>query len=200
MTIDPWPMFEPILAPLLDPDDDDPGLWSAVVNTVYGDALALCRGVDSGDRVVTQIGRCSHWLRPHQSRWSADGGFAWPTGYDGAGFSRAGLPEFDWSGFLSWSPASQAWQPSTGEPKRGQLVFRVAVPSRSRRHRQAAIHSTWRPGAPPRPRTALTQFYGFRQRIGGWSCTAYSAFPGDRVYERAAADECDEFARTSFSA
>jgi hypothetical protein len=82
MADDLWRTFEPIIVPLLS-GDDDPALWAAVVNAIYPDAQALCRSVAGRRRVLTQLGRCSHWLRPHQTRWTADGGFAWPTGYDG---------------------------------------------------------------------------------------------------------------------
>ncbi len=176
-----WPVFEPTIAPLLW-DDDDPTLWAAAVNAVYPDAQALCRYVTSRGRVLTRLGRCSHWLRPHQTRWTANGGFAWPTGYDGPSFSRTGLPEFDWFGQWEWCPKSGGWAVAAGDPSPGQLLFRVAVPGRSRRHGQAAVHSVWQPGTPPQPRVPLVQFYGLRER-SGWSCTAYHAAPSDRVYE-----------------
>ncbi len=166
--------------------DDDPTLWAAVVNAVYADAHALCRAAAGGVRVFTRLGRCSHWLRPHQTRWTADGGFAWPTGYGGRPSSRAGLPEFDWFAQWVWCPQSGRWRAAFGDPPPGQLLFRVAVPARSRRHQQAAVHTAWRPGTPPRPRRVpLVQFYGFRKGPG-WSCTAYRAAPGEGVYELAA--------------
>ncbi len=180
MTADLWPMFEPVIAPLLG-EEDDPALWSAVVNAIYIDAQALCRAVTSRVRVRTRLGRCSHWLRPHQTRWTEGGGFAWPTGYDGPRFSRTGLPEFDWFAEWEWCPESCGWATAASDPSPSQLVFRVAVPARSRRHRQTAVHSVWQPGPPPRPRLPLLQFYGFRQQVG-WSCTAYRG-PGDWVYE-----------------
>lgn len=156
-----------------------------MVNAVYSDAQALCRVVTGPGRVVTRLGRCSRWLRPHQTRWTADGGFAWPTGYDGPRYSRSGLPEFDWFAQWEWCPGVGGWTAAAGDPEPGQLVFRVAVPARSRRHRQAAVHTIWQPGTPPRPQAPLVQFYGFRRRAG-WSCTAYRASPSDRVYEVAA--------------
>ncbi|HEY1188362.1 MAG TPA: hypothetical protein VGE74_11940 [Gemmata sp.] len=184
MANDLWPMFESIIAPLLG-GDDNPSLWAAVVNTVYADAQALCRSVARRGRVLTRLGRCSHWLRPHQTRWTADGGFAWPTGYDGPRFSRTGLPEFDWFAQWEWCPESATWATASGAPAPDELLFRVAIPARSRRHRQAAVHSAWLPGTPPQPRVPLVQFHGFRER-SGWSCTAYRASPGEGAYELAA--------------
>lgn len=181
-----WPMFEPVITPLLC-GEDDTALWSAVVNTIYTDAYALCRSVTGRGRVLTQLGRCSHWLRPHQTRWPEGGGFAWPTGYDGHRFSRSGLPEFDWFRLWEWLPDSGGWEAVNGAPQPGHLLFRVAVPSRSRRHRQAAVHSVWQPGPPPRPQVQLSQFYGFREQEG-WLCTAYRG-TGDWVYELAAVDQ-----------
>lgn len=183
MVIDVWPVFEPVIAPLLG-GEDDPAFWVAAVNAVYTDANALCRSVTAPRRVITRLGRCSHWLRPHQTRMTEGGGFAWPTGYDGPRFSRAGLPEFDWFGQWEWCPEGAGWEVASGDLRPGQLLFRVAVPSRSRRHRQAAVHTVWQPGPPPRPRLPLMQFYGFRDR-SGWSCTAYRG-PGEWVYELAA--------------
>lgn len=185
---DLWPLFEPVIAPLLG-EDDDPRLWAAVVNAVYPDAKALCRAVTGRGHVLTRLGRCSHWLRPHQTRWTADGGFAWPTGYGSPQFSRCGLPEFDWFAQWEWLPELAGWSVAAGNPAPGQLVFRVAVPARSRRHRQAAVHSVWQPGPPSRPRASLVQFYGFRER-SEWVCTAYRG-PGE-VYELAAESQDSE--------
>jgi hypothetical protein len=175
-------MFEPVITPHLS-EEDDPALWAAVVNAVYTDANALCRSLASCGRILTRLGLCSHWLRPHQTRWTADGGFAWPTGYDGPQFSRTGLPEFDWFVPLVWCPEPGSWALANGDPAADQLLFRVAVPARSRRHRQAAVHTLWQPGSPTRPREPLVQFYGFRER-SGWLCTAYRG-PAE-VYELAA--------------
>jgi hypothetical protein len=183
MADDVWTTFEPSIAPLLG-EEDDPDLWAAVVNALYPDAQTLCRSATGIGRIVTQLGRCSHWLRPHQSRWTDGGGFAWPSGYDGPRFSRSGLPEFDWFSQWEWCPASGKWAAMVGDPPPNRLMFRVAVPSRSRRHRQAAVHTVWQPGTPVRPRTPLVQFYGFRER-SGWSCTAYRASPSERAYELA---------------
>ena len=33
---------------------------------------------------------------------TADGGFEWPSGYDGPAYSRLGLPEHDWTIQLVW--------------------------------------------------------------------------------------------------
>lgn len=68
--------------------EDDPELWQVVIDTILADLQAA-------NGITVEIGRCSHWLRPHQTRWTADGGFAWPTGYGGTAFSRTGLPLFD---------------------------------------------------------------------------------------------------------
>ena|GEM_PF-1491488 len=185
--VDLWSAFEPVITPLLW-DDDDPELWRAVVNGVYSDAQVLCRLVPRGWSIVTQLGRCSHWLRPHQTRWTADGGFAWPSGYDGPRWSRSGLPEFDWSQQWSWRPQTAGWEVHDA-PQSRQIVFRVAVPSRSRRHLQAAVHTVWQPSTPLGWKVDVTQFYGFRQQASGdWSCTAYCACPwrAEGLYERAA--------------
>jgi hypothetical protein len=184
--VERWPVFEPVITPLLG-EDDDSTLWPVVLETVYADAETLARLVAGSQRVLTQIGRCSHWMAPNKARWTADGSFAWPSGYGAIGFSLTGLPEFDWFGQWAWCPESQSWKVTDGRPSSEDLVFRVAVPSRTRRHHQAAVHTVWRPGAPPLPRMEVMQFYGFRRLKAEWSCTAYRYWSpnGKRVYEEA---------------
>ena len=168
-------------------DDDDPELWRAVVSKVYFDAELLANDLPRSATLVTECGRCSHWLRPHQTRWTADGGFAWPTGYGGRGYSRVGLPEFDWSVRAIWNSDSTSWavEPKTSQQSTRQILFRVAVPSRTMRHAQAAVHTIWRPGPPQHPRQDLLQFYGFRNQATGWEETAYFAKPNENAYELA---------------
>jgi hypothetical protein len=48
-----------------------------------------------------------------------------------------------------------------------RIALRLAIPSRSRRHRQAAIHALWHTG-----QEKEMVFYGFRRRDDGWTCTA----------------------------
>ena len=80
-------------------DDDDPELWDAVIRVLTEDVLRRrTRESDAKADWFFQIGACSHWARPHQTRWPAAGGFAWPSGYKGgAGHGYGGLPEFNWS-------------------------------------------------------------------------------------------------------
>src|SRR6266849_5108978 len=81
--------------------EDDPALWGQVLKTLAEDASTL-ETVNNGSPLYAEVGVCSHWLRPHQSRWTAAGGFAYPIGYgdgDGGGLpvARVGLPRLDWS-------------------------------------------------------------------------------------------------------
>jgi uncharacterized protein (TIGR02996 family) len=164
--------------------DDEPNLWAAVLDVVFKDAGALCRGGMAGRPAVALVGRCSHWLRPHQTRWTADGGFAWPSGYLGRPYSRTGLPELDWSVAFALDQPRSTWRPAAMPPSRDALVLRVAVPARTARHRRAAVHTVWTPGSPVRPRVEAVQFYGFRKKNGLWDCTAYRGDEG--MYEAAA--------------
>jgi hypothetical protein len=139
-------------------EDDDPELWRAALGHILSE-------VEPGPGLLVEVGRCSHWLRPHQSRWTADGGFARPTGYGGGGGGHclSALPQFDWSVVLGWDGAE--WE---AVPRRSvRAGLRVAIPSRTRRHRQAAIHTLWHTG-----REKVVVFYGFRRRDDGWICTA----------------------------
>jgi hypothetical protein len=59
-----------------------------------------------------ELGACSRWLRPHQTRWTAAGGFAFPLGHgDGEGFAPgvSGLPGLDWRVILQFNPAPMGW-------------------------------------------------------------------------------------------
>src|SRR5205085_4593730 len=78
--------------------DDDPELWAVVLDTILADLTP-----EPG--MAVEVGRCSHWLRSHQTRWTADGGFAAPVGYGSGtgGYSCKALPQFDWSVVLKWS-------------------------------------------------------------------------------------------------
>ena len=137
------------------------------MDTILTDAAALAR--DADEEVYCQIGCCRHWIRPHQSRWTADGGFAAPFGYNKTttGRSFRALPELEWSVFLKWTRAG--WEPGhTGERC---LLLRIAIPGRTARHMQAAIHTIWTPRS-PKTEEKLVQLYGFRKKEGIWQLTA----------------------------
>ena len=152
--------------------EDDPALWEEVLKLLAEDASIL-KPVTNGSRLYAEVGVCSHWLRPHQTRWTAAGGFAWPVGYGGVGFSRTGLPLFDWSVRLPFNPAPIGWVIPEKVPTKRFISVRVAVPSRTTRHRQAAVHTLWSPRTldAKRERTVL---YGFRNLNGVWELKACS--------------------------
>jgi hypothetical protein len=154
--------------------EDDPALWEQVLKVLAEDASIL-EGVSDSLQLYAEVGVCSHWLRPHQTRWTAAGGFAWPVGYGGAGFSRTGLPLFDWSVTLQFNPAPIGWVIPEKVPTKRSISVRVAVPSRTTRHRQAAVHTLW----PPRTLDAKREravFYGLRNLNGVWELKACSRF------------------------
>jgi hypothetical protein len=107
----------------------------------------------------------------------ADGGFAWPSGYGRVGFSFTGLPEYDWFCRWDWCPQSSTWTRAESDtlPLKADCSFRVTIPSRTARHRKAAIHTIWQPGPPQDPQIEMRQFYGFRRKPTGWECAAYQA-------------------------
>jgi len=151
--------------------EDDPALWEEVLKVLAEDTSIL-GPVIVGSQLYAEVGLCSHWLRPHQTRWSAAGGFAWPVGY-GGGFSRTGLPRFDWSVTLQFNLAPIGWVIPEKLPTKRSISIRVAVPSRTTRHRQAAVHTVW----PPRTLDAKrerTVFYGLRNLNGAWELKACS--------------------------
>jgi hypothetical protein len=168
-----WEVFHPVLAPLLE-SEDDPALWERTLSSVLGDLVTFYGEPSKKQVMLADVGRCSRWLRPHQSRVMLGGGFASPFGYGnkGGGYSFHSLPEFDW--YRTWrrDPQKQCWEPIAGHPGRRPLVLRIAVPSRSRRHDQAGVHTQWAPGTPRDPRTKATQLYFFRRIGGRWKRVA----------------------------
>jgi len=77
--------------------EDDSDFWSTVFGTLLRDFELQHFNHSKKNEIFLQIGACSHWLRPHQTQLTADGGFAFPSGYlGGSDFSLNGLPEFDW--------------------------------------------------------------------------------------------------------
>lgn len=149
--------------------EDDQQLWQVILNELLSE-------LDAHDRVKVEIGRCSHWIRPQKPRWSADGvRFAIPTGYGGHGLSFSSLPLFDWSLVLEWT--GHKWTETSD--KSAERVWRVAVPSRTHRHKCAAVHTTWIPGGKDKIR-----FYGFRKGTDGWRLIGVS-----RRLEEATHDE-----------
>jgi hypothetical protein len=151
---------------------DDPALWQQVLK-VLGEDASILELVRDASPLYADVGVCSHWLRPHQTRWTAAGGFAWPTGYGGVGFSRTGLPLFDWSVRLQFNPAPMGWVLPETSPKKRFLSVRVAVPSRTTRHSQAAVHTVW-PRRTLDTRRERTVFYGLRNLNGVWEVKACS--------------------------
>ena len=149
--------------------DDDPNLWVEILRAAADDAAVLCKPI--GSRLYAIVGCCSHWARPHQSRWTAAGGFALPQGYgDGEGF-LGGLPNLDWSVRLQFNPDEPRWDCPIQAPTKRFSSVRLAIPSRTARHLQAAVHSVWS-RATLDEKHKRTVFYGFRKSESGWKLVA----------------------------
>ncbi len=146
--------------------EDDPHLWRSVLAVLLDEFSYRHPKIEKGTECFLQIGACSHWFRPHQSRWTAAGGFAWPIGYlGGDGFLHHGLPELDWS--VTFQMVKGSWRPVGKFSGKRKLLVRVAIPARTTRHKQAAIHTLWQPAN-------KMIFYGFRNLENGWQCVANS--------------------------
>ena len=165
--------FESIVRPFLT-DEDDPKLWAMVFETLAHDFEALHSIESSKHEIFLQIGACSHWLRPHQTRWTAAGGFAAPVGYQGNSAYGHGLPEFDWFVILYRDQKESRWLQAEKFFGKRKLICRVALPTRTMRHNQAAINAIWSPGTPTNPDRKLEVHYGFRKVAGEWKCVASS--------------------------
>jgi hypothetical protein len=145
---------------------DDFDLWRVTLGHILSE-------FSPSTGTLIEVGRCSHWLRPHQFRWTADGGFAWPVGYGSGqgGYSFDALPQFDWSVTLAWT--GDHWQ--LARDKSVKPTVRITLPSRTLRHDQAAVHAVWSIG-----REKEVRFYGFRRRADQWRCTAETEWAEDR--------------------
>ena len=139
--------------------DDDHALWRTAL-CVLTDEFAQRQAEESHRGVWAMVvGACSHWVRPHNSRWNAAGGFAFPDGY------KDFVPELDWS--LVFVFRNGEWASVEKLPGKNTKVFRVAIPARTARHKQAAIHTRWSPNGE-------TVLYGFRKLAEKWQCVAAS--------------------------
>ena len=131
--------------------DDDPALWEQVLKVLAEDA-SIVEPVTDTSQLYAEVGVCSHWLRPHQTRWTAAGGFAWPVGYGGTGFSRTGLPLFDWSVRLQLNPAPIGWvipeKLPTNAPFPSVSLFLHGRPDTAKRRCTLSGHpGLWMPSA-----------------------------------------------------
>jgi hypothetical protein len=87
-------------------------------------------------------------------------------------FRRSGLPGFDWSVKLQFEPAVANWIIPLEMPAKRFSFVRIAVPARTTRHRQAAVHTLWSPRTLDAKKR--TVFYGFRNLSGVWELMARS--------------------------
>ena len=172
-------VFEQAIRPNL-AEEDDISLWLTVLQTLLRDIKLLQDDANIKTALYLEIGACSHWLRPHQTRWTQGGGFALPSGYqeDGRTFGRSGLPRHDWFVLFRWQNETKQWQtaPSKYDSER-KLLCRISVPTRTARHDQAAVRVWWLPGSPQNTRRKSTLLYGFRKKSEKWECVASAGFP-----------------------
>jgi len=156
-------------------DDDDPRLWQVAIETMLGDATFLCHRYVGKEHLFVEVGRCFHWLSPHnKGSWFSYGRFAWPTGYGGSGRSITGLPEFDWSVTWKWTKRESGWKPVERLDGKRPLALRIAVPARTARYARAVIHTLWSPGSPTAPNKKLLKGYAFQRSGNKWCFVATS--------------------------
>ncbi len=139
--------------------DDDPELWRVAL-AVLADEFEQRHDEESKMRNwAIVVGACSHWERPHQTRWTAAGEFAYPQGY------KQYFPKLDWSVILVYRDGKLL--PAAKLPGKKVSLFQVAIPSRTSRHKQAAIHARW-------STSSKSVLFGFRNLNEKWKCVAVS--------------------------
>jgi hypothetical protein len=143
---------------------DDPEAWKAILGVIGEEFAEQYRASVHGKQSwFLRIGACSHWWRPHQARWTQAGGFAWPAGYSGSRWP--GPPELDSSVILSFD--GEHWKRAEKFSGNKHVALRVTVPTRTAKHKQAAVHTVWSKSHEP-------IFYGFRNIDGRWISVAAS--------------------------
>jgi hypothetical protein len=164
-----WTTLEPQLAPRLG-ETDDPEFWRVAVGLIVIASEELELSDSPKQTTLLEVGACSHWIRPNQMRTRVAGGFAAPHGYGnrGGGYAFTALPEFDWSCTWQWQPDQRHWSSTLESRSRRPLTLRIALPTRTVQHKQAAVHTRWAPGSPSHPRTKLDQLFFFRNTKDGW--------------------------------
>lgn len=96
----------------------------------------------------------------------------------GEGFLGA-LPNLDWSATLILDD-SGSWLIPPNDPTKRFSSVRLAIPARSARHKQAAVHAIWSAGTLT-PRRKRTVYYGFRKLDSTWKLVARDAFGEDSI-------------------
>jgi hypothetical protein len=165
-----WRCFASDLATKLD-NADDPQLWQVAIEQICADTMPSIMEYRGKECVLIDIGRCSHWIRPHsQDRV----GTRLPSGYNKtvSGFSFRSLPAFDWSLKWQFTFDEHQWIPATGQPSRRPLLHRIAIPARTALHPQATVHAIWTPGSPTSVSNKLEAVYAFERTNNSWRCFA----------------------------
>lgn len=139
--------------------DDDREFWQYALSLLAVEFMQRHAEKAREKDWVFIMGPCSHWVRPHNSLWNQAGGFAFPEGY------KDSSPELDWSVIFLFR--NRTWIPVQKLPGKRLNAFRIAIPSRTARHNQAAVNTRWTPGN-------VTVLYGFRKTRGNWNCVAVS--------------------------
>lgn len=153
-------------------ENDDFNFWSTFFEVWNKDFILFQSDKIKKHEIFVELGACSHWLRPHQYRLTAAGGFAVPIGYLEGGQYGDGLPEFDWSVLIHWNKEKSDWSFVTKYFGKKKLVCRIALPTRTLKHKQAVGNVLWRSGTPQNPAGKSKSYYAFRNVDGNWICAA----------------------------
>jgi hypothetical protein len=155
-----------ILSKLSENDDFD--FWRTFLETWSEDFEIPSSNKLKSYEIFLEIGSCSHWVRPNQTRLTTAGGFAYPVGYGGNGGYGDGEPEFDWSVLFSWNKDTNNWETASKYSGKKKFVCRVALPNRTKLHPQAVANVVWKNGTPKNPSEKLKLYYAFRKVENIW--------------------------------
>ena len=154
----PTAPYEAVVARLT--EDDDLSFWHTVLTVLTDEFLHRYEEAAKNREWLFIVGACSHWVRPHNSSWKTGAGrFVSPDGY------KDWSPELDWSAIFVYR--NRHWTRVEKPPGKRCVMFRAAVPTRTARHKQAAVNARWLPAGE-------TVLYGFLHVEGRWKCVAAS--------------------------
>src|SRR6202162_5881277 len=114
--------------------DDDRDFWQMALAVLTDEFVQRHEQESPQQDWAIVVGACSHWERPHQTRWTAGGGFAAPKGY------KQHFPTLDWTVVLIYQNGELL--PAAKLPGKRVKLFQIAIPSRTRRHLRSEEHTS----------------------------------------------------------
>ena len=161
----------------LDPDDDI-NFWKTLIISILDEIDDRWNYEDLTIKSINLgIFKVSSWKRPHQTRWTASGGFAWPSSY-----SLHADEHSLWNFWIGRDEGLIEWDLREKPRRRKRNVFNayLAAPGNTSRHNQGAAMMEWRPKCPykiAKHKGLIREMYGLRKSNSGiWKIVAHQEY------------------------